>query len=168
MSQQALQLIKELKQAVQESDATLSKEEALKVLEICEVALIDRLHKRKVLFCGVFLGCLLKALQSTLDNKNPVIRVSELGLNNREYARFNDLVRFGFASKPSDKSGEYFVDTFKVKGFLKGEIPVSAYFLRLPNSKDFVLSDEKIFVHQVPSVDEVIAEYGTKLTEWIL
>lgn len=141
-------------------------QQLIRLATMSEDMMVKKQYRRKVTFCGVFLTCLIKVLESSKVNKG-FVRISELDLNNQEYARMNDLIRFGFAKRPGDKSGEYLFNIVKVRSFFQGETSVSAYFLRNPNNKDFVLSEEQVFVDSVPSIDDVISVYGDKFTEYV-
>lgn len=132
----------------------------LKLAETAE-SLMTKERWRKVSFCSVFVGALIKAKR----RKKPIVLIRELGLNNREYARFNDLVRFGFAYRvPGSPNGTYGLFLEKIDDFFNGRVKVSSHFHQNTVSKDFILSPEEISIHEIPSVKEVMDLYGEKMT----
>lgn len=160
-----LEQIREIKSSLVKNDLP-DIQQLITLATMSEEFMVKKSYRRKVVFCGVFLTCLIKVLEAS-EGGSGFIKISELDLNNQEYARLNDLIRFGFAKRPGEKSGEYMFNIPKVKSFFRGETSVSAFFLRNPNNKDFMLSDEQVFVDEVPSIDDVIVRYGEKFTEYV-
>jgi hypothetical protein len=125
--------------------------------------------ERKVIFCGVFISALIVTYRYCKHNKTDFVEMKKIksSLSKSEYARYNDLVRFGFARRPSSKNGEYIFDLPAVERFFSGTTSVSAWFLRDARSDSFRLSKTQIFIGSVPSVEKVVEEYGEKFTEYV-
>lgn len=133
--------------------------------ELCKT--ISNLKFRKVIFCSVFVTALRKALaQSNLKNSD-IIFIKDLDLDTKEYARFNDLVRFGFCYKPDGaKSGQYVLESIKTKQFLDGQLDVPEHYYVNPIDKTFTLSDKRVTVNQVMTVKKAQKLYGPKMTTY--
>lgn len=122
---------------------------------------------RKVFFCGVFIGPLIKAWKFCQANKTTMIKMSKIGLTPIEYSRFNDLVRFNFMTSTEER-GVYIMDLQLISDFFNRRRDIPAYFLRDPKvPKRVILAQEKIFIYDVPRTDKIIQDYGEKFTEYV-
>lgn len=139
----------------------------MSVLDISE-ALAPKTD-RKVIFCGVFVSALIKTYRYCKERKTTFVEMKKIKdrLSKSEYARYNDLVRFGFARRPSTKNGEYIFDLPTIEDFFMRKIGVSEYFVRDVRSKSYTLSTTEVLVDRVPKVEEVIEEFGEKFTEYV-
>lgn len=130
-------------------------------------AIRKKLSKRKVVFTRNLVTALVKALVHCRNHKTNQVQIRELKLKNAEYARMNDLVRFGLAYKREDmKAGEYGIPRKRADLFLRGEWAVASHFWHNPVDNTNEMSEERIFVSQVPRSDEIIAWYGEKFSEY--
>jgi len=123
---------------------------------------------RKIVFCSPLLSGLLCAYDYSRNIDSREIEIKSLQLNNTEYARFNDLVRFGLLTRPDGmKSGCYMVPRKRVQQFFRGKLTVSRELLVHPTTKEIIYSPEQIHVWDVPNVETVREEYGDKFTQYI-
>jgi hypothetical protein len=127
---------------------------------------------RKVVFCGVFISLLIKVYRYCKNNKTNFVVMKDFkkqqGIDTSEYARMSDLVRFEFATRPSEKNGEYLFDVQRIYDFITGDWAVAAYFLRDQRTdSDYELSEKRIKIGNTPSIEKVIEEYGDKFTEYV-
>lgn len=133
--------------------------------ELCET--ISSLKFRKVIFCSVFIGALKKAVAYSLEHNTNIVSIGKLTLDTKEYARFNDLVRFGFCAKPeSIKGGQYMLDVIKAQDFLNGLTDVAEHYYVNPIDRSFSLSDKRITIKEVVSVKKAQKIYGPKMTTY--
>lgn len=125
--------------------------------------------KRKVVFGGGLVGALIKAYFYASEKQKQVVRISELNLNNIEYTRMNDLVRFGLLYKSGEKTeyGEYGVPRKRIAEFLNDKWPVAKYFYKNPLTGEHEMSEERIYFSMVPSTAKLVEQYGEKLTAYI-
>lgn len=132
----------------------------------------QNISPRKVTMNRVLVSAAIKAFlhcmrTNSWNSVESAIKIRDLKLTAIEYARFNDLVRFGLAFKnPTMKSGEYGIPRKRIYQFVDNTWQVAAYYWHNPVTKQNTMSEERIFCAQVPSTQELIAQYGPTLTEY--
>jgi len=123
--------------------------------------------KRKVVFHRNMVTGLVKAMKNCAQRQSSQFRISDLDLTNSEYARMNDLVRFGLLFKTEAMgNGVYGLPYSRVDEFLSGEYSVAQYYWHDPLTGENEMSHDRLFVGQVPGVLELQREMGIKLTEY--
>ena len=126
-----------------------------------------RLEKRKVTFCYALVSAIIKALDYANEKNVNNVEIKKLNLTTSEYARFNDLVRFGLLYRSTGmKNGEYGIHKETVNNFLSNKFSVPKYFLKNPLTGDIEKSSELITVDSVPNVDKVQKDLGVKMTSY--
>ncbi len=122
---------------------------------------------RKVVMNKVLVSAAIKAYEHSLRIGSNIIKISDLHLTTSEYARFNDLVRFGLLYRPAErKGGEYGVPRERIYRFVDNDWPVMAWYERDPVAKQNYHSPARIYCRDVPSVAKILENFGPKLTEY--
>jgi len=127
----------------------------------------QNIAKRKVMFNKNMVSGLAKAYSHCKLTGSSTFRIGDLQLRAPEYARMNDLVRFGLLYKSSDmKQGVYGLPLERVYQFLSNEWTVAAYFWHNPLNKQNEMSAKRIYCKQVPNIKKLQEQFGVKLTEY--
>ena len=112
---------------------------------------------------------LIKAFNHVMENKSQTFMISEINLNKIEYWVLNHLVRFWLLYKSEwMKRWEYWVPRRTVSRFMRWEWAVAKYFIQDPTKKEDQreMSEERIYISQVPSVDTLIQEFWINLVSY--
>ena len=135
--------------------------------ENCELC-GHNIAKRKVTFCSALASAALKAYLHAYETNAKFVKIRELNLTTSEYARMNDLVRFGLLYKNGEEAvnGEYGIPKERLHAFFNNKYTVSAHYLKNPITKENEMSEERIYFKDVPKVQDVIDKFGVKLTEY--
>lgn len=133
----------------------------------------QKVWKIKISFSNPMLRALIKAFEYAIRNNTQTVDISKLWLENSEYSQFNHVVRFWLAFKNDDMiTGEYWIPRKRVQQFLNGDWKVAEYFLQNPLKKEGEewrreMSENRIWIHEVPSVSKLKELYGEKLTTYV-
>ena len=131
------------------------------------IVIQKKLSKRKVTFCSALVSALAKAYFYCAEKNSQTVHISDLALSTSEYARMNDLVRFGLAYKKDDMgSGQYGIPRTRVRDFFKGEWSVASHYWHNPITDTNEMSTDRIFVSHVPKVKDLLLQLGPKLSQY--
>lgn len=124
--------------------------------------------KRVVYFARCLAGAAYKALVKSHEDNVNVVQIGKLKLTTSEYARMNDLVRFGLLYKESYMSGgEYGVAKERLQKFFDGNYTISEYYTVDPLTQEIEMSVNRVSIYQVPNSQELIEMYGIKFSSYI-
>lgn len=132
----------------------------------------QKVSKMRVRFNSPMLRAVIKAFNYAVKNNRQIINISDLNLWNSEYSQFNHVVRFWLAYKTEDMKGwEYWIPRKRIYDFLQWEFLVAEYFLQDPLKKEWeewrrTMSDNRISVNEVPSVEALKRQFWERLTEY--
>lgn len=127
---------------------------------------------RKVFFCSTLVSAMTKGYERCKKHSTNVCPVWEIELNPKEYARMNDLVRFGIAFKTQEmKAGQYGLNLTRICDFLHWQWTVAEYFLTDPTKKNWdpqkrIMSESRITINQVKGIDQISKETDGKNAEY--
>lgn len=131
----------------------------------------QNVSKRKVTMNKILVSAAAKFCHAAIEQKTNVIKLRNVLLTNSEYARVNDLVRFGLLYKNADMfNGEYGVPIERIQKFIAGEHFVAEYFLTNPLAPNdpVEMSANYVSVNEIKGITELMEELGPKVTEYIL
>lgn len=132
----------------------------------------QKISLRKVRFCSTMVSWLEKAYDYCRKNDVYMCSMWDIGLDQKEYARFNDIVRFGLAYKdPNFKAGIYWFPIARIKEFFFWSWKVAEFYLNDPTkSKNDptkrIMSEHRIAIHEIPWITKIIEETNNLKDEY--
>lgn len=133
----------------------------------------QKISLRKVRFCSAMVTWLKKALDYCEKNQVNLFLMWDLNLNQKEYARFNDIVRFWllFKDKEFKKAGMYGMPVARVKEFFKWSWKVAEFYLNDPTKSSNdpqkrIMSDRRIPINEIPWITKLLEETNNFKNEY--
>lgn len=119
---------------------------------------------RKVFFCSTLVSAMQKWYDRCKKHATNICPVWKIGLDPKQYARFNDLVRFWIAFKTKEmKAGQYGLNLWRICDFIHGQRTVAEYFMTDPTKKNWdpqkrIMAESRITIDQVKWIDQISLE----------
>lgn len=132
----------------------------------------QKISLRKVTFCTTMVTALKKAYETCIRKQTNKVSIGDIGLNEKEYARFNDLVRFWLAFKGWELTGGmYWFPLKRVWEFLEWNRSVAEHYLNDPTKKKgdpqkHIMSEKRISIQDVKWIHRLMQETNWFTSEY--
>lgn len=128
----------------------------------------QNIGKRVVHFAKCLASAAYKAFVEADRLKCNVVAIKSLKLTTSEYARMNDLVRFGLLYREDYmENGYYGVAKERIAKFFTGQATVPEFYIVDPVKKTVDLSHTRITIYQTPNTQDLIEMYGKKFSSYL-